>query len=100
MLDKVFDLFTQVSPTIDRKTGGLGLGLTLVKRLVELHGGTVSAHSEGLNKGSEFVVRLPLKAASAKQPLVVAPVLSAGSLRRRVLIVWPGRSGATSADAA
>ena len=61
MLDKVFDLFVQVSPTIDRSTGGLGLGLTLVKRLVELHGGSVSAHSDGPGKGSELVVLLPLK---------------------------------------
>ena len=45
---------------MDRGTGGLGLGLTLVKRLVEMHGGSVSAHSEGSGKGSEFVIRLPL----------------------------------------
>jgi signal transduction histidine kinase len=60
MLEKVFDMFVQVSPTIDRSTGGLGLGLTLVRRLVEMHGGSVQAHSEGPGKGSEFVVRLPL----------------------------------------
>ena len=60
MLSRVFDLFVQVSPTIDRSTGGLGLGLTLVKGLVEKHGGSVSAHSEGPGQGSEFVVRLPL----------------------------------------
>jgi CheY-like chemotaxis protein len=55
----VFDLFTQVSPSLDRSLGGLGLGLTLVRRLVEMHGGTVSAHSEGEGQGAEFVVQLP-----------------------------------------
>ncbi|HWO11365.1 MAG TPA: ATP-binding protein, partial [Polyangiaceae bacterium] len=60
MLDKVFDLFTQVSPSIDRNTGGLGLGLTLVKHLAEMHGGSVGASSGGAGKGSEFTIRLPL----------------------------------------
>lgn len=60
MLPRLFELFTQVDRTIDRSQGGLGIGLTLVRSLVELHHGSVSAHSDGLGKGSEFVVRLPL----------------------------------------
>jgi signal transduction histidine kinase/DNA-binding response OmpR family regulator len=60
MLDSVFDMFVQVSPTLDRNIGGLGLGLTLVKKLVEMHGGAVEASSEGPDRGSEFVIRLPL----------------------------------------
>ncbi len=60
MLTRIFELFTQVERNLDRAHGGLGIGLALVKRLVELHGGTVEAHSEGPGKGSEFVVRLPL----------------------------------------
>jgi signal transduction histidine kinase/CheY-like chemotaxis protein len=60
MLGTVFDLFTQVDRSLDRSQGGLGIGLTLVKRLVEKHGGTVGAHSDGPGKGSEFMVRLPL----------------------------------------
>ncbi|HEX8825520.1 MAG TPA: response regulator [Archangium sp.] len=60
MLHRVFDLFVQVDPGNDRAQGGLGLGLTLVRSLVEMHGGSVSARSEGLTKGSEFTVRLPL----------------------------------------
>jgi two-component system CheB/CheR fusion protein len=60
LLDSVFDLFVQSSRTLDRSAGGLGVGLTLVRSLVSLHGGEVSAHSEGEGKGSEFVVRLPL----------------------------------------
>ena len=59
MLHAVFELFTQVDRSLDRAQGGLGIGLTLVHRLVAMHGGTVSAVSEGLGKGSEFVVRLP-----------------------------------------
>jgi PAS domain S-box-containing protein len=59
MLPKVFDLFTQVESARHRSQGGLGIGLTLVRDLVRLHGGTVEAHSDGLGKGSEFVVRLP-----------------------------------------
>jgi signal transduction histidine kinase/CheY-like chemotaxis protein len=60
LLPQVFELFTQAERTSDRTQGGLGLGLALVKSLVELHGGTVEAVSEGLGKGSEFIVRLPL----------------------------------------
>jgi CheY-like chemotaxis protein len=59
LLPHIFDLFTQAERTPDRSEGGLGIGLTLVKRLVELHGGTVEAHSEGLGQGAEFIVRLP-----------------------------------------
>ncbi len=60
MLSSVFDLFTQVERSLDRSQGGLGIGLTLVRRLVELHGGRVQVHSDGPGQGSEFVVRLPL----------------------------------------
>jgi PAS domain S-box-containing protein len=60
MLPRIFDMFTQVDGTRERAQGGLGIGLTLVRRLVELHGGTVEAHSSGPGQGSEFVVRLPI----------------------------------------
>jgi PAS domain S-box-containing protein len=59
VLPQVFDLFTQAERPLDRSEGGLGVGLTLVRSLVELHGGRVEAHSDGPGKGSEFVVRLP-----------------------------------------
>jgi signal transduction histidine kinase len=65
MLPHVFDLFTQVDRTLDRSQGGLGIGLALVRRLVELHGGRVEVHSEGSGRGSEFVVYLPLAAAAS-----------------------------------
>jgi PAS domain S-box-containing protein len=59
LLPRVFDLFTQSDRTLDRSQGGLGIGLTLVRRLVEMHSGTVRAFSEGTGRGSEFVVRIP-----------------------------------------
>jgi signal transduction histidine kinase/DNA-binding response OmpR family regulator len=61
VLPTVFDLFVQVDRTLDRSQGGLGIGLTLVRRLVELHAGTASAASDGPGRGSEFTVRLPLR---------------------------------------
>ena len=63
-LSGLFNLFTQVDATRERSHGGLGIGLALVKSLVELHGGSVSAHSDGPGTGSEFVVRLPIQAAA------------------------------------
>jgi PAS domain S-box-containing protein len=60
MLTRIFEMFTQVERSIGHAEGGLGIGLMLVKRLVELHGGTVEAHSDGPEQGSEFVVRLPV----------------------------------------
>jgi signal transduction histidine kinase len=61
-LESIFEMFEQVDRSLERARGGLGIGLTLVKRLVELHGGSIAARSEGLGRGSEFVVRLPLRA--------------------------------------
>jgi PAS domain S-box-containing protein len=65
MLPRVFTLFAQASPAIERSEGGLGIGLALVRGLVQLHGGTVSARSGGVGHGSEFVVRLPIGSAAA-----------------------------------
>jgi two-component system, sensor histidine kinase len=61
MLEKVFDIFTQVRSSLDRNEGGLGIGLSLVKKLAQLHGGTISASSPGLGKGSTFTLMLPLR---------------------------------------
>jgi PAS domain S-box-containing protein len=60
VLDEIFDMFFQSDNALDRSDGGIGVGLTLVRTLVELHGGTVRAHSEGLGEGSQFIIRLPL----------------------------------------
>jgi CheY-like chemotaxis protein len=66
MLPRVFDMFMQVDNSLERAQGGLGIGLSLVKRFVEMHGGTVEARSMGRGTGSEFVVRLPVMSASAQ----------------------------------
>jgi signal transduction histidine kinase/ActR/RegA family two-component response regulator len=63
MLGSIFELFTQVETSLDRSQGGLGIGLTLVKSIVEMHGGTIRAHSAGPGRGSEFVIELPLSEA-------------------------------------
>jgi signal transduction histidine kinase/ActR/RegA family two-component response regulator len=60
MLDTVFEMFVQVDSTLERSTAGLGVGLSLARKLVELHGGSIEAHSAGLGHGSQFVVRLPI----------------------------------------
>jgi signal transduction histidine kinase/CheY-like chemotaxis protein len=60
MLDQVFEMFVQVDSTLERTNAGLGVGLSLTRRLVELHGGTIAAHSAGLGQGSTFTVRLPI----------------------------------------
>jgi two-component system CheB/CheR fusion protein len=73
MLDSVFDLFVQARHTLDHSDGGLGVGLTLVRALVEMHGGTVAAHSDGDGKGSEFVVTLPTAPAPVDAPTRVGP---------------------------
>lgn len=59
-LESIFKMFMQVDPSLERSQSGLGTGLTLVKRLVELHGGVVTAHTEGIGLGSKFLVRLPM----------------------------------------
>ena len=59
MLPRIFDMFTQVDRSLEQSQGGLGIGLSLVRRLVDLHDGTIEARSNGPDQGSEFVVRLP-----------------------------------------
>ena len=98
MLPKVFEMFTQVDRSLERSRGGLGIGLTLVKQLVELHGGRVEAHSAGPGHGSEFVVRLPVLAeagtrAPATPKNATQPLSNDG---RRVLVVDDNQDAAES----
>jgi PAS domain S-box-containing protein len=87
LLPRVFDLFTQGRGQTDRTQGGLGIGLTLVKQLVTMHGGTVDARSEGTGSGSEFVVRLPLLHGKPKSGTTAAPLAVPVTPARRVLVV-------------
>ena len=91
-IGRVFDLFTQVHGTVDGAQGGLGIGLALVRRLVEMHGGSVSARSDGTGRGTEIRVRLPLTTAAvpAAEAEPGAPQVDAEPLpsqaRRRILV--------------
>jgi CheY-like chemotaxis protein len=91
MLPHVFDMFTQVNRTLNRAQGGLGIGLTLARNLVQLHGGRIEVHSEGPGRGSEFVVRLPLAEGSTRKRrrrlLHAMSDSSPAPARRRILVV-------------
>ncbi|ALK98486.1 hypothetical protein AB595_06330 [Massilia sp. WF1] len=84
-LATVFDMFSQLEPALERSKGGLGIGLALVRGIVELHGGSIGAESAGLHKGSTFTVRLPL-AVGASCPAAAAPAI-ADAARVRILVV-------------
>ncbi|CAN5147445.1 hypothetical protein BH23VER1_BH23VER1_34110 [soil metagenome] len=95
MLQKIFEMFTQVDSSLERAQGGLGIGLSLVKTLVELHGGFLSARSAGIGKGSEFVVGLPVLAGGFARTEVAADEPSPATTRR-ILVVDDNRDAATS----
>jgi PAS domain S-box-containing protein len=94
-LPRIFEMFSQVHPTMDRSEGGLGIGLALAKGLIELHGGTIEASSSGLGHGSEFTIRLPRRvnpnSREAKQNAAATP---ARITRRRVLVADDNRDSA------
>jgi PAS domain S-box-containing protein len=92
-LPHIFDMFSQVDRSLEKSQGGLGIGLTLVQRLVELHGGTIEARSGGPNQGSEFIIRLPIIMDAFTEPAMakIEPSL-ASSLR--ILVVDDNRDGA------
>ncbi len=94
-LGEVFGMFAQVNRTLDRAQGGLGIGLALARRLVEMHGGSITADSAGLGRGSTFTVRLPLSfdAPDADTP---ANALSSTGMRRRVLVVDDNQDAAST----
>ena len=97
LLPRIFDLFTQAERSLDRSLGGLGVGLWMVRRLVELHGGNVEAHSKGPGKGSTFVVRLPLaslNAQAAGNESVQAAALNPSTLPCRIMVVDDNRDAA------
>ena len=85
-LSQIFDMFVQLDSADPHAQGGLGVGLTLVRRLIEMHGGTVEAHSDGAGKGSEFIVRLPISAAKTA-PASAVETESTATVPRRILVV-------------
>jgi PAS domain S-box-containing protein len=93
LLPKAFEMFAQLDRTLARSQGGLGIGLALVKRLVELHGGTVTAHSGGPNLGTEFIIRLPIQPEPLAQKSAAAVPEKAVS-GRRILVVDDNRDAA------
>ncbi|HVF63054.1 MAG TPA: PAS domain S-box protein [Casimicrobiaceae bacterium] len=96
MLARVFDIFAQVDRTLERAQGGLGIGLTLVKRLVEMHGGTVEAQSEGERRGSRFIVRLPVVASTTDARTDGSVPPGGERSKRRVLVVDDNKDTARS----
>jgi PAS domain S-box-containing protein len=96
LLPHVFDMFVQADRSLERAQGGLGIGLTLVRQLVQLHKGTVTAHSEGPGRGSEFVVRLPRAEPPAERPLPQAKPAATSLPRLRILVVDDNRDAVES----
>jgi signal transduction histidine kinase/ActR/RegA family two-component response regulator len=99
MLSKVFDLFTQVERPLNRKQGGLGVGLAMVQRLVEMHGGTVSAQSDGIGRGTQVAVKLPLHvdvASSRVRKRRKDEAIIMHTIGRRILVVDDNRDAADS----
>jgi signal transduction histidine kinase/ActR/RegA family two-component response regulator len=98
MLPRVFDLFAQAERTLDRSEGGLGIGLTVVRRLAEMHGGTIAAQSAGLGRGSTFTVRLPLadQAPEVEEPESDVDGHTRNRQRHKILVVDDNRDTATS----
>jgi PAS domain S-box-containing protein len=86
MLKRIFEMFAQVDRSRERSSSGLGIGLTLVKRLIEMHGGTVEAHSAGPGKGSEFVIRLPIHVGPLQRMLPTDGQTAATSAAHRILV--------------
>ena len=93
---RIFDMFSQVGAGKTGQSGGLGIGLALVKGLVEMHGGSVYCTSDGAGQGSTFTVELPLAEAPAAAVAVPDPLADASRIRRRILVVDDSRDGAES----
>lgn len=96
MLASVFEMFTQVDRTLERSHGGLGIGLTLVRRLVEMHDGSIEARSEGPDRGSEFIVRLPLVIPPASDPPSHGQAAAKRLGHGRILVVDDNKDSANS----
>jgi CheY-like chemotaxis protein/anti-sigma regulatory factor (Ser/Thr protein kinase) len=96
LLPRVFDLFTQGQRALDRSQGGLGIGLTLARRLAQMHGGTIEATSRGVGQGCEFTLRLPCVGVSEETEKPAAPQGARHSKRLRILVVDDNQDAAQS----
>lgn len=97
-LGRIFKLFEQADNSVGRARGGLGIGLTLVKNIVEMHGGSVSAASAGLGQGSEFTICLPLSKTAPRFDRAVEPASQRTSTKRRILVVDDNVDAALSVE--
>ncbi|MGH8607985.1 MAG: ATP-binding response regulator, partial [Gammaproteobacteria bacterium] len=95
-LPRIFKMFTQLDTSLERTQSGLGIGLTLVRELVEMHGGTVEAQSAGIGQGSEFVVRLPILVETPEPPPEPTVSEPTPTTARRILVVDDNRDSAES----
>ena len=95
-LPRVFDKFSQVAPSLEQSQSGMGLGLALVRGLVEMHGGSVGARSEGVGRGSEFVVELPVADAPPAPAASARGGARTAAAPRRILVVDDNRDSADS----
>jgi signal transduction histidine kinase/ActR/RegA family two-component response regulator len=96
-LPRIFEMFAQIDQSLEKSQGGLGIGLTLVKRLVEMHGGSVEAHSEGPGKGSRFIARLPVvETGNALHPTAGENGIAENHLQCRILVADDNRDAAES----
>jgi signal transduction histidine kinase len=86
MREEIFDMFAQADRSLERSTMGLGVGLSLSRRLVELHGGSIAVRSDGIGRGAEFVVRIPAQQSEARPPLREKVSKNAGEARHRILL--------------
>jgi signal transduction histidine kinase len=94
-IESIFEMFSQIDRTLERSQGGLGIGLNLAKRLIEIHGGSIKAFSEGLGRGSEFVVRMPA-VTDQKEPLEPNVPEQPTPLTQRILVVDDNQDSAES----
>ncbi len=95
-LPKIFEMFSQVAHSMERAQGGLGIGLTLVRRLVEMHGGTIAARSDGPGQGSAFTIRLPVLESIQQTATVRGEDRIAATVQRRILVVEDNEDSAMS----
>jgi len=95
-LPRIFQMFSQIDRSLEKSQGGLGIGLALVRRLVEMHGGSIEVKSDGVGKGSEFIVRMPVMIEATRLQAMEREEIASSKTSFRVLIVDDNRDAADS----